>query len=54
MELSLGDLQEIELILLEASAWGLREEVTDEAERFIKDGYEPVTAYQMGFNEWVK
>jgi hypothetical protein len=27
MELTLGDLQQIELILLEASAWGLRTEV---------------------------
>ena len=29
MELTLGDLQQIELICVEASAWGFREEVVD-------------------------
>lgn len=54
MELTLGDLQQIELICIEASAWGLREEVVDEAERLIRDGYEPVVAYEIAFEEWVK
>ena len=39
MELSLGDLQQIELICVEASAWGLRDEVVDAAETLIKEGY---------------
>jgi hypothetical protein len=54
MELTLGDLQEIELICLEASAWGLREEVVDAAETLINEGYEPVDAYQMAYEDWVK
>ncbi len=54
MELTLGDLQQIELICIEASAWGLREEVVDEAERLIRDGYEPVDAYQTAYEDWVK
>jgi hypothetical protein len=35
-ELTIGDLQEIEMILLEASAWGLRVEVEETAEKYIK------------------
>jgi hypothetical protein len=54
MELTLGDLQQIELICVEASAWGLREEVVDEAERLIRDGYEPIDAYQLAYDDWVK
>jgi hypothetical protein len=54
MELTLGDLQQIELICVEASAWGLREEVVDEAERLIRGGYEPVDAYQTAYEDWVK
>jgi hypothetical protein len=54
MELTLGDLQQIELICIEASAWGLREEVVDEAERLIKEGYESVVAYEIAYEEWVK
>jgi hypothetical protein len=54
MELTLGDLQQIELICIEASAWGLREEVVDEAERLIRDGYQAVDAYQRAYDDWVK
>jgi len=54
MELTLGDLQQIELICVEASAWGLREEVVDEAETLINYGCEPVVAYQMAYDDWVK
>ena len=54
MELTLRDLQQIELICIEASAWGLREEVVDEAETLINNGYEPVVAYQMAYDDWVK
>ncbi len=54
MELTLGDLQQIELICIEASAWGLREEVVDEADTLINNGYEPVVAYQMAYDDWVK
>jgi thiazole synthase ThiGH ThiG subunit len=54
MELTLGDLQQIELICVEASAWGLREEVVDAAETLINEGYEPVVAYEIAFEDWVK
>ena len=54
MELSLGDIQQIELICVEASAWGLRDEVVDVAETLIKEGYEPVVAYEIAYEEWVK
>lgn len=54
MELTLGDLQEIELICVEASAWGLRDEVVDTAETLIREGYEPVVAYEIAYEEWVK
>ena len=54
MELTLGDLQQIELICVEASAWGFREEVVDEAERLIREGYEAVVAYEMAYGDWVK
>lgn len=54
MELTLGDLQEIELICVEASAWGLRDEVVDTAETLIRKGYEPVVAYEIAYEEWVK
>ena len=54
MELTLGDLQQIELILLEASAWGLRTEVEITAEQYIKEGIDSVTAYNYAYNEWIK
>lgn len=54
MELTLGDLQQIELICIEATAWGLREEVVDTAETLIRGGYESVDAYQTAYDEWVK
>jgi len=54
MELSLGDLQQIELILLEASAWGLRQEVEEAAQLMIKDGYNPVVSYELAYEDWVK
>lgn len=54
MEISLEDLQQIELICVEASAWGLRDEVIDSAETLIRDGYEPIVAYEIAYEDWVK
>ena len=54
MELTLGDLQQIELICIEASAGGLREEVVDAAETLINEGYEPVVAYEIAYADWIK
>ena len=45
---------EVELILEEASAWGLRYEVEQTAKELIEIGDDVVTAYQSAYNEWVK
>ena len=45
---------DIELILEEASAWGLRYEVEHTAKQFIDEGMELVTAYQNAYYEWIK
>lgn len=46
--------EQIEEILQEASAYGLRVEVIDMAKKFIEDGYDKVTAYEMAFEELIK
>jgi len=48
--------QWIEEILQEASAFGLRWEVTEWAKKFMVEdpGLEEVVAYQLAFVEWVK
>ena len=45
---------DIELILEEAGAWGLRTEVEETAKKFIEEGMELVTAYQYAYYEWIK
>jgi hypothetical protein len=47
---------QIEEILTEANAWGLRSEVITTAEVFIKDdaGLDRVIAYEMAYLDWVK
>jgi hypothetical protein len=46
----------IELILEEASAWGLRYEVEATAKEIIKESIDidEVSAYQDAYNEWIK
>ena len=48
--------QQIEEILQEANAYGLRGEVEAWAEMYMKVNpkLNKVTAYEMGYNEWVK
>jgi hypothetical protein len=46
--------QQIEEILMEASAYGLRLEVIDFANKLMKEGNDKLIAYEMAFNEWVK
>jgi len=46
--------EQIEEILIEASAYGLREEVMETAKGFVEDGVERVLAYEYAFKEWVK
>jgi hypothetical protein len=45
---------QIEEILSEANAHGLRIEVQETASKFIKEGYGYVEAHSLAFNEWVK
>jgi hypothetical protein len=45
---------DIELILEEASAYGLRVEVEEYAQRYISEGFTPVEAYQHAYYEWIK
>ena len=48
--------EEIEEILHEASAYGLRNEVMDWAQKELKSNpkMRKVDAYHIAFNEWVK
>ena len=46
------ELMDIELILLEASAIGLRDEVQIDAQKYINKVTTPVEAYQMAYNDW--
>ena len=45
---------DIELILEEAGAWGLRYEVEATAKQFLEEGMGVVTAYQNAYYEWIK
>lgn len=49
--LTIGDLQEIELVLLEASAFGVRTEVEERAQNYIEGGIHPIDAYQFAFKD---
>lgn len=53
-ELTIGDLQTIELILTEASAWGLRYEVEETAKKLIEEGSDILDAYEEAYADWVK
>jgi hypothetical protein len=53
-ELTIGDLQEIEMILLEASAWGLRVEVEETAKKYIDEGHDKVESYHWAYGDWIK
>lgn len=46
--------EQIEEILYEASAYGLRIEVMDTAKKFMDEGHTCLSSYEMAFNEWVK
>jgi hypothetical protein len=46
--------EQIEEILMESSAYGLRNEVMEYAEKFMKEGYDKVTSYELSFQEWIK
>lgn len=44
----------IEEILAEANSHGLKAEVQEWANKFLKQGYDIESAYNMAFQEWVK
>jgi hypothetical protein len=46
--------EQIEEILMEASAYGLRFEVIETAKQYQSEGVDKVTAFENAFNEWVK
>ena len=48
--------EQIELILEEASAYGLRQEVHDWAKKFMKkdSNLSELDATKMAYNEWIK
>jgi len=46
--------EQIEEILYEASAYGLRIEVINAARKFMDEGHTRLLSYQMAFKEWVK
>ena len=54
MEFSLEEQMDIELILTEASAYGLSAEVEEYAQRYLSEGCTPVEAYQHAYCEWIK
>ena len=46
--------EQIEELLMEASAYGLRNEVIEWATKFMNEGCDKLIAYELAFNEWVK
>lgn len=44
----------IEEVLAEANAHGLKIEVQEWADKFLKQGYDIENAYNMAFQEWCK
>lgn len=53
--MTLEDHIQIEEILAEANAYGLKLEVIETAEKLIiKEGYSYLDAYDTAFNEWIK
>ena len=54
MIFSLEEQMDIELILTEASAYGMSVEVELYAQKYLSEGCTPVAAYQHAYNEWIK
>ncbi|MEY4334045.1 MAG: hypothetical protein RLZZ196_2788 [Bacteroidota bacterium] len=45
---------DIELVLEEASAWGLRVEVEQTAKQYIDEGHSIVDSYHFAYEDWIK
>jgi hypothetical protein len=54
MLFSLEEQLDIELILEEANAFGLRAEVEIYAQKYLDEGCTPIEAYQLAYYEWIK
>ena len=56
MDKIMSEAEQIEEILQEANAYGLKDEVNAWAEMYmiVNPKLNKVTAYEMGYNEWVK
>ena len=52
--MTIEEQMDVELILTEASAWGLQNEVEQSAKQFINEGHKVVDAYQYAYEDWVK
>ena len=52
--ISVEEQMDIELILEEASAWGLRYEVEQCAKQYIDEGHSPVDSYHFAYEDWIK
>ena len=52
--LTTEELMDIELVLEEASAWGLRNEVELTAKQYIDEGHPTVDAYHFAYEDWIK
>ena len=54
MSFTIEEQMDIELILTEASAYGLSAEVEEYAQRYLSEGCTPVEDYEHAYNEWIK
>jgi hypothetical protein len=52
--ITIEEQMDIELILEEANAWGLRTEVEQTAKSYIDEGHSPVDAYHFAYEDWIK
>jgi hypothetical protein len=52
--ITIEEQMDIELILTEASAYGMSAEVEEYAQRYLSEGFTPVEAYQHAYYEWIK
>ena len=52
--ISVEEQMDIELVLEEASAWGLRYEVEQTAKQYIEEGQPVVDAYHFAYEDWIK
>jgi hypothetical protein len=48
--------QQIEEILMEVSAWGMRQEIINSAQQYMQKNpnIKPLAAFEWAYNEWLK